>query len=661
MIAFNEKFHLGDVNCSDKSLTHRAFILAAIADDVSTIGNVTLSRDVLCTVNALRAFGAKILFNGNAATVYPIRELPSKPVTIDCGNSGTSARLLAGLAVGLGVKAKFVGDESLSKRPMDRVVKPLQALGADIRLADDCLFVCGGGKLVGREIVAPVVSAQVKSAVLLSGLFAEWKTCYIEKTPTRNETELLLSYLGVKTETTREGKITVRPCKPHAFCANLPNDPSAAAYGVALAILKNERAVFENVLLNPRRVGFYNVLQRSGANIKYSNFREVLGQCAADIEVAPCDGLRPFFADKTDVIEGIDEIPLLAAMSLFVEGTHVFEDVGELRNKECDRIRAVEHIAEVCNQKAYYQNGKLTVTTNGVVPRGERFKTFDDHRIAMCETVLCVAVGGGSVNSQPFDVSHPDFLEFLGVRPLKLGLIGERVDKSISPRLQTYLAMNAGVCCSYDAITVRPDVTDGELLKIIRSYDGLNVTAPFKTRVAKLLNSDVPSVNTVCNLPCSTDGYGVVRPLQKHGAEFVGKPLWIVGAGGAAEACVCELKKYGCQMQILNRTEAHAEILSAKYDLPRVVDDPVGVLSFLPQCDFEKQIQLPPSCKFVVIADYMGESNIRLQAEKRALLVIDGREMNYYQGAKSFSVWTGTALQDDYEGYLKYVNKYDYI
>ena len=138
-------------------------------------------------------------------------------------------------------------------------------------------------------------------------------------------------------------------------------------------------------------------------------------------------------------------------------------------------------------------------------------------------------------------------------------------------------------------------------------------------------------------------------------------PLWIVGAGGAAEACIRELLGYGCKLQILNRTAANARALRDKYDLPERVADPVGVLTFIPECDFEKSLILPDSCRFVFIAAYKGYSNIRAQARSRGIAVVDGLEMNYAQGAASFSLWTGTPVQDDYEGYLQYVGEFDYI
>ncbi len=660
MITFNDKFHLeSDVRCSDKSLTHRALIAASIADGVSVLHNVTLSSDVLCTLTALKNTVARVRLektatNGNTVIVTPrMRNLPQK-LTIDCGNSGTTARLLAGLFCGLGVKARFCGDESLSKRPMTRVVEPLRAMGADIAFAPDCLFETRGGKLHGATVESQVHSAQVKSAVILAGLFAEGQTRYVERRPTRNHTELLLGELGADVRV--DGNtVVVQKSRPKAFEFAIPNDPSAVAYSVALALLTGQRAHFCNVLLNERRLGFYRVLQNSGATISYCNLHTVLGERVGDIIVEP-SVLHPFFASEQDACDGIDEIPLLATMALFVGGTHVFCGVGELANKESNRLEAIARIANVCNKQCSFDGKNLTVISDGAVPKGKFFTSLDDHRIAMCETVLSVATGCGCVDSTPFEVSDPEFLKGLGIVPLKLGLVGTKVEDSLSPALHAHLAKQSGVCCIYKTVCLPKQTSDKVLLKEIEQFDGVNVTMPFKKRVASIFKSSLPSVNTVFNggkNVTSTDGYGVVQSLRFHGIAFEGQPLWIVGAGGAAEAVICELLKYDCKLRVLNRTSTHAMSLQKKYSLPQTLQDPVGVLSFVPECDFEQSLTLPPSCKFVLIADYNGASGLRRQAEQRGLTVANGKEMLFHQGAKSFALWTGTPVQTDYNAFVK--------
>ena len=654
MLSLNGQFHLNtDVPYGDKSVSHRALMLAAIADGECVIRNVSRADDVLSTARCLETLGAKIVFDGATATVTPISTLPKHVVTLDCGNSGTTARLLAGLVAGLGVSARFVGDQSLMKRPMERVIAPLAELCAYFEEEEDCLFVCCGERLNGATIHSRVNSAQVKSAVLLAGLFADGETTYVESIPTRAHTERLLQYLGCDVKI-HDNAVTVKKSKVSAFDITVPNDPSSAAYFVALALSKGLEITLPDVLLDDTRIGFYRVLQNSGARITFENVREAYGEKVGDIVVKKSK-LKPFFATEKDVCDGIDEIPILATLALTVKGSHAFLGVSELKYKESNRIGAISHIVTTSGQTFGENDSGLFISTNGKVRKNCSFLSFNDHRIAMCEAILCLIAGGGSIDKAPFSVSLPQFEQILGIKPLRLGLIGQSVSDSKSPYLMAHLATNAGVTCRYDTVNLPVDITDSQLLKVIDAFDGLNVTMPFKTRVANLLNAKIDSVNTVGkNIePTSTDGYGIVQSLVSNGIEFAGNPLLVVGAGGAAEACVAELLKYGCKIALLNRTEEHRKRLQNKYHLPESVENPVGLLSFVPECDYEQSIELPTSVKFVLIADYKGESGLNQQAVVRKLEVVDGLEMLYHQGAKSFALWTGTPIQNDYDGFLR--------
>ncbi len=638
----------------DKSISHRALILASVADAESVIRNLSICSDVLTTVKCLRKLGATINLNGTTATVTPIKK-PNGNVVLDCENSGTTARLLAGLVAGLGVNAKFTGDNSLVKRPMDRVVTPLKTMGADISVIEDGLFECRGGKLRGSTFYAQVNSAQVKSAVLIAGLFADGTTQYVESIPTRNHTELLLDYCGadIKTDgvTVAVTKSTVK-----AFDITVPNDVSSAAYLVALALLTNSEVTVDNVLLNDRRIGFLNVLTKSEANIKIKNVRLQFGEEVGSI-VVENSVLNPLYADEQDVTDGIDEIPALASMAMLIKGTHVFRNVAELQNKECNRIRAIEHIAAVCGQKAVFDGKDLTIISNGQRPVLPEFTSFGDHRIAMCQAVLSIACGGGSIDDAPFAVSFPAFYQSLGLNVLKFGLIGSDVGTSMSPVLMRYLSHGSNIACEYKAVTLADGISDGELLEIIGRFDGLNITMPFKRRVSKLLESNCVSVNTVGKniLPQSTDGYGITKSLFNRKIDIRNKQLLIVGAGGAAERCIIELQLYNAQMKVLNRTALHAEELTEKYNLENQLEKPYGVLSFVPECEFEQGMGLPESAEFVFVADYKGYSGLAEKARRRHIPVVSGLEMLYHQGAKSFALWTDTRTQDDFDGFLKYV------
>lgn len=667
MINFTSHFQLTGVDVGDKSISHRALILAAIADGVSVITNLSTCRDVLATAECLRALGADIELRGTTATVRPI-DKPNDGVLLNCHNSGTTARLLAGMCAGLGVNATFYGDVSLSQRPMERVLEPLRQMGAKFAHVEGALFQNVSSKLHGAHVNACHNSAQVKSAVLLAGLFAEGETTYVENVPTRNHTENLLKYAGADISVNGNA-VTVKKSPVRAFEIAIPNDFSSAAYLLALSQLSGQSFTYRNVCVNPRRTGFLRVLSASGAKFVLTNERLCFGEQVADIAVSAHDVSRKrstlgtLCATKRDVCDAIDEVPLLAALALTVKGKHHFCGVSELQYKECNRIEAILKMAQICCQKASFDGNDLFIESNGVLPVRLYFDGMNDHRIAMCQSVLALYNGGGSVINENFDVSFPTFLQAVGVKPLQLGLVGENVSHSLSPILMRHLATRACVCCSYNLFPLNKDVSDAELSTTLSSLDGVNVTMPFKVRAAKLLQSPLPSVNTVGKRtePTSTDGYGLIKALQNHAVDFVGKPLWIVGAGGAAEACVQILLQYGCTIQIVNRTAEHAQTLTQKYGLSNSIPNPAGVLSFVPSCEFERSLTLPQSVRFVFAADYKTTSGLQLQAAKRGITFVDGAEMLYHQGAKSFALWTGTEIQTDYQSFKKEISNEDTI
>lgn len=659
MFNFNGNYNINTSICyGDKSISHRALILAAIAKRPSTIHNLSRCDDVQSTIACLRTLGADIRrLTDNCVQVSPIARLPQGEVTLDCGNSGTTARLLAGLVAGLGVSARFVGDESLTKRPMDRVLQPLAALGAKFTKPDGCLFAIQKSHLSGAKLTAKVNSAQVKSAVLLAGLFADGETTYIENIATRNHTELMLAHCGADIAVCGNAT-TVKHSEIDCINCTLPNDPSSAAYLVALALVTGQSITLPNVLLNERRMGFYRVLQRSGADITFINTREIFGEKAGDIYVKP-GKLTPLYAYETDVCDGVDEIPLLATVAFTVAGTHTFCKVAELQYKESNRVKAIECLAQTCLQTCNFDGTNLQIISNGIVPKDKFFFSFGDHRIAMCAAVLCLAYGGGSVDNPQFSISLPQFVDMVGVQPTRLALIGESVASSKSPYLMSHLARKANVCCSYQTVSITPSKLATDLPQILSTYHGFNVTMPYKRNFAQWLSATTPTVNTVWQggNATSTDGYGIVESLRQHGVTLQDMPLWVVGAGGASEACIIELLKYGCKVQVINRTYENALKLTQKYNLCKQIDNPVGILSFVPECEFEQQLVLPDSVQFVFVAAYKGQSGLRNQAIARGITYVDGLEMLYHQGAMSFSIWTGTKLQNDYGSFVSEMHK----
>lgn len=646
MLNITEKFSLdGSFIGGDKSISHRALMLAAVADGQSVIDNISLCDDVMSTVRCLRALGTDITIDGTCATVRPITT-PNDNVTLNCGNSGTTARLLAGLVCGLGVKATLVGDKSLSARPMDRVIEPLTAMGACLERKDGALFATCGGKLHGCTLCAKVNSAQVKSAVLLAAMFADGATTYTEPVPTRDHTERLMAATGVDICGT-----TVQKSRPHAMRITVPNDISSAAYLFAAALLCGRSVTVRNVTKNPLRMGFLRVLQRSGAVFSTENEREVCGETVADISVSP-SVISPLFADTTDVCDGIDEVPLLATLAIATKGTSRFCAVTELRKKESDRIAAIVDMATICGQRAYVDGDDLVVVSDGKLPHKPTFGASCDHRIVMCQAVLCLAAGGGVVdNWQCVAVSFPTFWQAFGVAFARYAVVGSDIAYSRSPELMAGFAKEANVAMSYDIVSLPRDVTDEALLQALRTYDGANITIPFKRRVAKLIGADLTSVNTVGRniSPTSTDGYGLTAALDKHGFPFRNQKLWVVGAGGAAEACIAELIKYGARIMLFNRTEQHAEHLCNKYGLPDSFADPVGILSFVPPCDYESTIPIPTTVKYVFSAAYNDESMLFPRAKALGIPTLDGKDMLYYQAKKSFDLWQPAIARPDVE------------
>ncbi|MBQ2710700.1 MAG: hypothetical protein IJF66_02000 [Clostridia bacterium] len=654
MINYNKQFNINpSVACGDKSISHRALCMAAVAKNKSVIRNLSLCKDVLCTVNCLRALGADIVLDGTTATVSPIIT-PVDNCTLDCGNSGTTARLLAGIVCGLGVTATFVGDDSLTKRPMHRVTNPLAEMGAKFTFKQGTLFTVHPSTLTSTCYNSSVNSAQVKGAFLLASLFANGTSSYTEQVITRRHTEKMLAYLGVKVEA-KGNTVFVTGGKPNGFDVTIPNDFSSMAYLLALAQLKGKVLTIDNVCLEAERTGFVSVLKSAGADIQYTNVVESFATIGS-ITVQPTK-LKSFTATKIDVCNGIDEISLAFSMALFYKGTHTFSNVQELALKECNRIEACLQLAKVCNQTASFNGKDLTLTTDGILPCNPSFCCFDDHRIAMCASVIAIANDGGSVDSTPFDVSFPNFLQAIGVHPLRFAVIGEDVSHSLSPKLMQHLSAGADICCTYQAVSLPRSIHDQELLQVIGGFDGLNITMPFKERVAKLLGAEQDSINTIGKkiAPTSTDGYGIVQALHTNGIHIRGAKLWIIGAGGAAKEAVRQLSSMDCTMRVINRTLSKVQQIAQDYPLNVVdqLENPIGVLSFVPECDWEQSLPLPDSAQFVFVAAYRGQSGLKDKAHKKGIKVVEGLEMLYHQGAKSFALWTNTETQNNYKSFLE--------
>ena len=394
----------------DKSITHRAVMFNAAAEGEALISNALLGEDCLSTAASMRALGAQVDVSG---TQVRVRGVPRfRDAECFCGNSGTTMRLLTGLAAGRGVSVRLTGDDSLSQRPMERVAQPLRLLGASVETTDGCAPVLvRPARLTGREVHTQVASAQVKSALLLAALGAEGETVVVEPLKTRDHTERMLAAMGadIRASGTR---VAVRGGPLRAVDVEVPGDISSAAYFMALGALRGE-TVCRNVGVNPTRTGILSAFDKMGVKYSLENGRTVCGEPVADIRVKKSE-LRAISLKKEDMPALIDELPVLALMLAFADGESVIAGAEELKVKESDRIRTT---AEMINALG----GDCTPTQDGFVIRGREslhggaVRSHEDHRIAMSGAVGLIASGyGGSIEgAECVGISFPDFYKML--------------------------------------------------------------------------------------------------------------------------------------------------------------------------------------------------------------------------------------------------------
>lgn len=403
----------------DKSLSHRALLLAAVADGTSVLRGLSDGDDVRRTATAVCALGATV----DGATVTGGRHRIRAPEgPLDLGNSGTTMRLLAGLVAGFDITVVLSGDASLSARPMDRVATPLRLMGASVVGGGaHCLppLSVRGGALVGIDYAPPMASAQVKSCVLLAGLQADGETVVRERVPTRRHTEELLILSGVDvTEEDDNGThvVRVRRSDVRPFEFDVPGDPSQAAFWiVAGCIVPGSDVTVPRVYVGPGRRGFLDVLARMGADIA-----EVAVTGAADLAATATVRARygPLRATTVEAgeITGLDEVPVLAVAAACAEGTTVFTGVGELRVKESDRLKAVVALVRAFGARGEADGDDLVV--HGVPTLSPAaFDAGGDHRMAMAAAVAAaVAVGAEPSRISGFEsvaTSYPSFADHL--------------------------------------------------------------------------------------------------------------------------------------------------------------------------------------------------------------------------------------------------------
>ena len=405
----------------DKSISHRSVMFAGLGNTPVHIKNFLHAADCLSTVGVMRALGVNVEFLNEKELIVTGRGLHgfSEPLTVlDAGNSGTTLRLMMGLLSPQPFLSVFSGDASLTRRPMGRIRRPLSTMGARIYGRNEnnnlpLTIVPAEKKMHGIHYDSPVASAQVKSAILLAGLYADAPTTVTEPYISRDHTEQMLTGFGVHLE--RSGtSVTVFPVEEDNFHApseiTVPGDISSAAYFlVAGTIIAGSRLRLNNVGINPTRTGILDVLRDMGAHISVQNERESGGECVADllVEAAPLHGVS-FGAEIMPRL--IDEIPVLAVAALFAEGDTIITGAGELRVKETDRLHAI------ATEVQKLSPGSIEEREDGLVIHGKseirraQVKSYDDHRMAMSLAVLGVAGEGVLIeNPESVNISYPTF------------------------------------------------------------------------------------------------------------------------------------------------------------------------------------------------------------------------------------------------------------
>lgn len=399
----------------DKSISHRAVMFGAISKGITEVTNFLQGADCLSTIDCFRRLGVTIENSPEKILVFGkgLHGLKQSDRPLDTGNSGTTTRLISGILAGQNFETILTGDESIQSRPMKRIMEPLSLMGAKISSirGNDCAPLCiTGTSLHGVHYRSEVASAQVKSCILLAGLYADGETSVTEPALSRNHTELMLKSFGAQIQSFGT-KASILPAKElFGQKIEVPGDISSAAYFIAAGlIVPGSEILIRNVGINPTRDGILRVCQSMGADITLLNKRENGGELSADILVRH-SSLRPTTIEGEIIPSLIDELPVIAVMACFAEGTTVIKDAAELKVKESDRIK-------VMTENLSRMGAKVTATEDGMIIEGGRplhgavIDSHLDHRIAMSFAVAALAAEG-ETSIQGADcvtISYPDF------------------------------------------------------------------------------------------------------------------------------------------------------------------------------------------------------------------------------------------------------------
>jgi 3-phosphoshikimate 1-carboxyvinyltransferase len=413
----HRKKHLrGEITIpGDKSISHRGIMLGSMAEGDTHLHGFLEGADCLSSIACFQKMGIEIERDGSNVTIHGkgLHGLTKPSEILDAGNSGTTTRLMSGILAGQDFSSTITGDDSLRTRPMKRVITPLSEMGASIKSHDGCLpMTVTGGHLHGIDYISPVASAQVKSCVLFAGLYADGKTSVTEPAISRNHTELMLRGFGASVKTDEEKHYVEVEPEPvlHGQDITVPGDISSAAYFlVAGLICEDADILVKNVNINPTRAGILKVIEDMGGNISYIDRRTVSGEEVADINVRT-SSLHGTTVEGDIIPTLIDELPVIAVMAAYADGTTVIRDAAELRVKESDRIATVtENLRAMGCDMAPTDDGYII---NGGRPlHGASIRTYKDHRIAMSFAVAALNADGETTLDDPscVNISYPGF------------------------------------------------------------------------------------------------------------------------------------------------------------------------------------------------------------------------------------------------------------
>jgi 3-phosphoshikimate 1-carboxyvinyltransferase len=396
----------------DKSISHRYAMLAALAPGRSRFENYSPGADCNSTLDCMRALGCTVERDEKGAVVIDGigPELRAPSTALDCGNSGSTMRMLSGIVAAQPFTSELVGDESLSRRPMKRVMEPLRKMGAEIVANNDCAPLhITGARLKGIDYAVPVASAQVKTCLLFAGLLADGQTTVEEPIPTRDHGELALRAFGAEVHRSRNSVTIAGGQALHPLDAFIPGDSSSAAFFLcAAAIFPESNLVIDGVLLNPTRSALLDVLTGIGSRVSVLNIEEVHGELVGTISLTPGKA-KPFEISGALTALLIDELPVLAATAPYGAGL-VVRDGGELRVKESDRLTAVTRNLQAMGAEVV-QTADGWAIPGGQKLHGAKIESFGDHRIAMAFAIAALRAEGDTLirNSECVAISYPSF------------------------------------------------------------------------------------------------------------------------------------------------------------------------------------------------------------------------------------------------------------